>query len=139
MATTAASVWAIACRRANRRCRHRDSVQGNYRYRDIRRKGLTGTQKVHNNGYYKIHNNENGYSNENKHFTEGQMRFITVTQRKQRATQIVSQIQASGEEMVITKIGKPVVQMRIVDEKEIVLMASMEFKQGHGAIHRQGG
>jgi len=52
------------------------------------------------------------------------MRFITVTELKQRATQVVSQIQASGEEMVITKNGKPVVLMRNVDEKEIVLMAS---------------
>ena len=56
------------------------------------------------------------------------MRFITVTELKQRATQIVSQIQEGGEEMVITKNGKPVVLMRIVDEKEIVLMASMEPK-----------
>jgi antitoxin (DNA-binding transcriptional repressor) of toxin-antitoxin stability system len=67
------------------------------------------------------------------------MRFVTVTELKQRATQIVSQIQASGEEMVITKNGKPVVLMRCVDEKEIVLMASMEPGQGKGALHRQGG
>lgn len=67
------------------------------------------------------------------------MRFVTVTELKQRATQIVSQIQASGEEIVITKNGKPVVLMRNVDEKEIVLMASMEPKQGHGPLNRQGG
>ena len=67
------------------------------------------------------------------------MRFVTVTELKQRATQIVSQIQASGEEIVITKNGKPVVLMRTVDEKEIVLMASMEPKPGHGALNRQGG
>jgi antitoxin (DNA-binding transcriptional repressor) of toxin-antitoxin stability system len=66
------------------------------------------------------------------------MRFVTVTELKQRATQIVSQIQACGEEIVITKNGKPVVLMRNVDEKEIGLMASMEPKQGHGAFHRQG-
>lgn len=56
------------------------------------------------------------------------MRFITVTELKQRATQIVSQIQEGGEETVITKNGKPVVLMRLVDEKEIVLMASLESK-----------
>ncbi len=56
------------------------------------------------------------------------MRFITVTELKQRATQIVSQIQEGGEEMVITKNGKPVVLMRLVDEREIVLMASLEPK-----------
>jgi antitoxin (DNA-binding transcriptional repressor) of toxin-antitoxin stability system len=69
-------------------------------------------------------------------FSERNMRFVTVTELKQRATQIVSQIQASGEEIVITKNGKPVVLMRNVDEKEIVLMASMESKQGHGALNR---
>ena len=57
------------------------------------------------------------------------MRFVTVTELKQLATQIVSQIQANGEEVVITKNGKPVVLMRIVDEKEIVLMASVESKR----------
>jgi antitoxin (DNA-binding transcriptional repressor) of toxin-antitoxin stability system len=65
------------------------------------------------------------------------MRFVTVTELKQRATQIVSQIQASGEEMVITKNGKPVVLMRNVDEKEIVLMASMESRQEHGVSNRR--
>ena len=67
------------------------------------------------------------------------MRFLTVTELKQRATQIVSEIRASGEEVVITKNGKPVVLMRNVDEKELVLMASMESRQGPGASNRQGG
>jgi PHD/YefM family antitoxin component YafN of YafNO toxin-antitoxin module len=58
---------------------------------------------------------------------------------KQRATQIVSQIQTSEEEIVITKNGKPVVLMRIVDEKEIVLMASMGPKQSDAAFRRQRG
>lgn len=67
------------------------------------------------------------------------MRFLTVTELKQRATQIVSQIQASGEEIVITKNGKPVVLMRIVDEKEIVLLATMESRDSHGDSNRKGG
>ena len=67
------------------------------------------------------------------------MRFVTVTELKQRATQIVSQIQASGEEIVITKNGKPVVLMRIVDEKEIGLMASLGSKQRNAACRRQRG
>jgi len=67
------------------------------------------------------------------------MRFVTVTELKQRATQIVSQIQANREEIVITKNGKPVVLMRSVDEKELVLMASIESGQRIGAPPRQGG
>ena len=67
------------------------------------------------------------------------MRFITVTELKQRATQIVSQIQANREEIVITKNGKPVVLMRSVDEKELVLMASIESGQRISAPPRQGG
>ena len=62
------------------------------------------------------------------------MRFLTVTELKQRATQIVSQIQARGEENVITKNGTPVGLMRNVGGKEIVRMASMEAKQGHGPL-----
>ena len=67
------------------------------------------------------------------------MRFVTVTELKQRATQIVSQIQASGEEIVITKNGKPVVLMRIVDEKEIGLMASLGSTQSDASFSRQRG
>ncbi|MGA6993865.1 MAG: type II toxin-antitoxin system Phd/YefM family antitoxin [Candidatus Deferrimicrobiaceae bacterium] len=67
------------------------------------------------------------------------MRFVPVTELKQRATQIVSQIQASGEEIAITKNGKPVVLMRNVAAKDIVLMASMESQRGHKTFHRQGG
>ncbi len=36
------------------------------------------------------------------------MRFITVTELKQRATQIITEVESSKEEVVITKNGKPV-------------------------------
>jgi prevent-host-death family protein len=65
------------------------------------------------------------------------MRFVTVTELKQRATQIVSQIKANGEEIVITKNGKPVVLMRSVDEKELVLMASIESGQRIDSLTRK--
>ena len=52
---------------------------------------------------------------------------------------MVSQIQTSGEEIVITKNGKPVVLMRIVDEKEIGLMASLGSTQSDASFSRQRG
>jgi len=55
------------------------------------------------------------------------MRFVTVSDLKQRATQIVTEIMATGEEVVITKNGRPVVLLRTVEEKEFAL-ASKEKK-----------
>ena len=40
------------------------------------------------------------------------MKFITVTELKQRATQIVSEIESKRRKIVITKNGKPVVVMK---------------------------
>jgi len=60
------------------------------------------------------------------------MRFVTVSELKQRATKIVSEIEATREEVVVTKNGKPVVLMRTVEEKEFAL-APREKKEGrHG-------
>jgi len=60
---------------------------------------------------------------------EAKMRFVTVSELKQRATQIVTEIMATGEEVVVTKNGRPVVLMRTVEEKEFAL-ASKEQKGG---------
>lgn len=57
------------------------------------------------------------------------MRFVTVSDLKQRATQIVTEIMATREEVVITKNGRPVVLLRTVEEKEFAL-ASKEKKGG---------
>jgi len=62
------------------------------------------------------------------------MRFVTVSDLKQRATQIVAEIAATGEEVVVTKNGKPVVLMRVVEEKEFSLTPrpGKEAKRGKG-------
>ena len=62
------------------------------------------------------------------------MRFVTVSDLKQRATQVVAEIAATGEEVVVTKNGKPVVLMRIVEEKEFSLTPrpGKEVKRGKG-------
>ena len=40
------------------------------------------------------------------------MKFVTVSELKNKATQIVSEIENSREEVIVTKKGKPVVLMR---------------------------
>jgi len=55
------------------------------------------------------------------------MKFITVSELRQSATKIVSEIETTGEEVIVTKNGKPVVIMHFItgdafglkkDEKE---------------------
>ena len=46
------------------------------------------------------------------------MKFITVTELNQKATHIVSEIESTKEEVVITKNGKPVVLMRLVSNSD---------------------
>ncbi|NIS75170.1 MAG: hypothetical protein GTO08_07795 [Deltaproteobacteria bacterium] len=49
------------------------------------------------------------------------MKFRTVTELRLSATKIVQEIEVSGEEVVITKKGKPVVLMRRVEQEEFAL------------------
>ena len=49
------------------------------------------------------------------------MKFITVTELKLKATQVVSEIERSKEEVVVTKNGKPVVLIRLISDKEFLL------------------
>ena len=49
------------------------------------------------------------------------MKFITVTELRQRATQIVAQIESTKEEVIVTKNGKPVVLMRFVADDAFLL------------------
>lgn len=57
------------------------------------------------------------------------MKFITVSELRLKATQIVSEIENSGEEVVVTKNGKPVVLIRPVEEQEFELKAK-KVKKG---------
>ncbi len=49
------------------------------------------------------------------------MKFSTVSELRAQAPRIVSEIEKSGEEVIITKNGKPVVLMRQVAEGEFQL------------------
>ena len=49
------------------------------------------------------------------------MRFITVTELRADATRIIREIETTGEEVVITKNGKPVVLIRPISEGEFEL------------------
>ena len=60
------------------------------------------------------------------------MKFITVTELKQRATQIVADIETTREEVIITKNGKPVVLIRPVEAKEFKLDTSMNGGKENG-------
>jgi prevent-host-death family protein len=58
------------------------------------------------------------------------MKFITVTELKNRATQIVSEIESSKEEVIVTKNGKPVVLIRLISGNEFLLKE--ENQKGKG-------
>jgi PHD/YefM family antitoxin component YafN of YafNO toxin-antitoxin module len=49
------------------------------------------------------------------------MKFITVSELRLRATEIVREIESTKEEMVVTKNGKPVVLMRFISDEEFSL------------------
>ena len=52
------------------------------------------------------------------------MKFITVSELRLRATQIVKEVEETGEEVVVTKNGKPIVLMRFIDD------TAFELKKG---------
>ncbi len=49
------------------------------------------------------------------------LKFVTVSELRQRATQIVAEIEKSGKQVIITKNGKPVVVIQRVTEDEMSL------------------
>ena len=52
---------------------------------------------------------------------ESIMKFITITELKQKATKIVAEIERTKEEVVVTKNGKPVVLMKLIHEEAFSL------------------
>ena len=65
------------------------------------------------------------------------MKFLNVTEFKARATAIVREIENSGEEVIVTKNGKPVVLVRPVREDEFLLKPEPEIeRKKHGKTKR---
>ena len=56
------------------------------------------------------------------------MRFITVTELRADAPRIIREIESSGEEVIVTKNGKPVVLIRPVSEGEFELKGGKHGK-----------
>ena len=57
------------------------------------------------------------------------MKFITVTELKLKATQVVSEIERSKEEVVVTKNGKPVVLLRLISDRDFALKTKQKTKE----------
>ena len=57
------------------------------------------------------------------------MKFITVSESKQRATQIVSEIESTREEVMVTKNGKPIVLMRFITDEAFSLKETEKGKE----------
>jgi antitoxin (DNA-binding transcriptional repressor) of toxin-antitoxin stability system len=49
------------------------------------------------------------------------MKFITVTELRLKATEIVRQIEDTGEEVIVTKKGKPVAIMEFITDDSFSL------------------
>ena len=61
------------------------------------------------------------------------MKFITVSELRNRATQIVTEIEKNRAEVIVTKSGKPVVLMRFITDEVFSLNEDeqeMEKKKG---------
>lgn len=57
------------------------------------------------------------------------MKFITVSELRLRATEIVREIEQTGEEVIVTKKGKPVVLMRFITD-EVFSLKETEKEKG---------
>jgi len=54
------------------------------------------------------------------------MRFVTVTELKQKATQIISEVEFTREEVVVTKNGKPVALIQFITNGAFALKPKEE-------------
>jgi PHD/YefM family antitoxin component YafN of YafNO toxin-antitoxin module len=63
------------------------------------------------------------------------MKFITVSELRLKATEVVREIEETREEVIITKKGKPVVLMRFIEHEAFSLKETekeKEVKKKHG-------
>ena len=70
------------------------------------------------------------------------MKFITVTELKQRATQIISEVESTHEEVVVTKMGKPVALIQFITDEAFTLATNPKReevkKDDRGKQQRRG-
>ena len=60
------------------------------------------------------------------------MKFITVSELKQKATQVVAEIETTRKEVVVTKNGKPVVLMQFVADEAFSLNETVKEVKNSG-------
>ena len=60
------------------------------------------------------------------------MKFITVSELRNKATQIVAGIEDTREEVIVTKNGKPVVLMRFITDEVFSLKEDEKEKRKVG-------
>ena len=65
------------------------------------------------------------------------MKFITVSELKNKATQVVAGIEDTREEVIVTKNGKPVVLMRFITD-EVFSLKEDEKEKGKVGRKRNG-
>jgi len=65
------------------------------------------------------------------------MKFITVSELRNKATQIVAGIEDTREEVIVTKNGKPVVLMRFITD-EVFSLKEDENEKGKAGEKRHG-
>ena len=59
------------------------------------------------------------------------MKFITVSELRLRATEIVREIENTRKNVVVTKKGKPAVLMQFIDEDAFSLKTTESGNDGH--------
>lgn len=64
------------------------------------------------------------------------MKFITVSELRLRATEVVREIEETREEVIVTKKGKPVVLMQLVTNEAFSLKGKEKGRElKHGKRH----
>ena len=58
------------------------------------------------------------------------MKFITVSELRLKATEIVRDLEKTREEVIVTKKGKPVVLMKFITQKAFRLTEKEQGKEG---------
>jgi len=58
------------------------------------------------------------------------MKFITVTELRLKATEVIREIEETREEVIVTKKGKPVVLMRFIEHEAFSLKETEKEKGG---------